>query len=281
MIDRLIILTGDPCHINEYNLNKFKESTDKIEDIKQSNEDSNLSNYDSYISTFRKETEKVVGEIVEIKTQEIKKLQNFIPKDQLEAKHGGDLNDNEEYWPPRCLGDATQTFDENNLIKNKVIPFTYNKHEFNAFKKQQMRRTAFKKGALSFSGIDALGLSPVGRDLNSNNASTTITNNRFSNLSRDNNGRFQRAGSMKIGCSINFKNKETYPYPQKIDSVEESDSDWYADSEEDNNNRDKNSKKMIFKYASMDREALGKQKGRQDSMLTKFMSIIGCCGERS
>lgn len=64
---------------------------------------------------------------------EQKLIEEHFNCDFLEQKYGGNLKDLEEFWPPRCLEDATKTLDENSLNFNNIIPFTYNDAEFKSY----------------------------------------------------------------------------------------------------------------------------------------------------
>lgn len=90
---------------------------------------------------------------------EFDKLRLILDHNQLESKYGGDAEDLEEYWPPRCLGDATRTFDENSLIKHLIIPFTYSKEEFKSFCRTTNRKTIFQsRGTTSYNDVESTRL---------------------------------------------------------------------------------------------------------------------------
>jgi hypothetical protein len=58
----------------------------------------------------------------------------------LEEKYGGKFENLKEYWPPRCVLDATKTMDENSFLKYGLIPFTFNPVEYGTFyNNQQMQ----------------------------------------------------------------------------------------------------------------------------------------------
>lgn len=63
--------------------------------------------------------------------------ENYFESRFLEQKLGGSHKNLKEYWPPRCIQDATKTLDENDLISFNVIPFTFNEIEIDMYRKTQ------------------------------------------------------------------------------------------------------------------------------------------------
>ena len=53
------------------------------------------------------------------------KLEELFDLEKLELKFGGTMPDMTRYWPPVCSSDATKLLDDNFLIKNKTIPFSF------------------------------------------------------------------------------------------------------------------------------------------------------------
>jgi len=49
---------------------------------------------------------------------------------QVEKKYGGKLEDLVEYWPPRYLGDATDTLDDDTIISHGIVPFSFDQDDF-------------------------------------------------------------------------------------------------------------------------------------------------------
>ena len=84
--------------------------------------------YNIYTSSFEQALENQI-DFFTIEQPELKKLEKFVEPKFIEEKFFGEFPNLEEYWPPRCFGDATKTFDENSLIKYKIEPFTYSRVE--------------------------------------------------------------------------------------------------------------------------------------------------------
>lgn len=69
----------------------------------------------------------------EMSLEELSRVREHFDPDFLEKKYGGGIKNLEEFWPPRCMEDATKTLDENSLQVNHIIPFTYNPAEFRSY----------------------------------------------------------------------------------------------------------------------------------------------------
>ena len=69
-------------------------------------------------------------------------IQRFVDPEKVEKKYGGNLENLSDYWPPRYIGDATKTFDEEQMTQIGIIPFTYEKEEFETYQKMA---DAFKR----------------------------------------------------------------------------------------------------------------------------------------
>ena len=79
-------------------------------------------------------------EFIQINPVDNSGILEFIDSQMLEKKYGGGFEDLEEYWPPRCVQDATKTVDENSFLQYGMIPFTYNPVEYETFlNNQQMQ----------------------------------------------------------------------------------------------------------------------------------------------
>ena len=65
-------------------------------------------------------------------------VERYINPEVLQKKYGGYLEDLIEYWPPRCLQDATKTLDENTFIANNIIPFTLSDSEYLNFERESV-----------------------------------------------------------------------------------------------------------------------------------------------
>lgn len=61
------------------------------------------------------------------------KLKKEIESETLEKKYGGNLEDLTEFWPPRCVVDATKSLDDDRLLEYGIIPFTFDGEEFSVF----------------------------------------------------------------------------------------------------------------------------------------------------
>jgi hypothetical protein len=68
--------------------------------------------------------------------ENINPLKDHIDLGFLEKRMGGEMDDLTEYWPPRCIEDATKTLDENSLVKFNIVPFTYNDAEYKSYDAQ-------------------------------------------------------------------------------------------------------------------------------------------------
>lgn len=82
-------------------------------------------------------------EFIEVDNLDVGGMKKFIDGEVLEAKYNGDAKDLEEYWPPRCVQDATKTMDENSFLKYGIIPFTFNPVEYESFHINQQTRLDF------------------------------------------------------------------------------------------------------------------------------------------
>lgn len=82
----------------------------------------------------------VVNKIVygEVGKFEIEKY--FSPK-FLEDRFGGEFKNLKEFWPPRCIQDATKTLDENDLLLHDIMPFTFNISKLEAYRKTRDTET--------------------------------------------------------------------------------------------------------------------------------------------
>ena len=100
------------------------------------------------------------------------KMKEFVDPKFLEKKYSGEFENLEEFWPPRCFGDATKTFDENSLLKNNIVPFTYSRSELELYTYKNRKNQKLAKGSSSFRNIDSI--SPKG-DNNFNLISTCAT----------------------------------------------------------------------------------------------------------
>ena len=78
-------------------------------------------------------------------------IQQFVDPDKIEKKYGGCLDNLADYWPPRYIGDATKTFDEEQMNQIGIVPFTYEKEEFESYQNTADRlKKAAKNGANKF-----------------------------------------------------------------------------------------------------------------------------------
>ena len=62
--------------------------------------------------------------------------ERYIDPEVLQKRYGGYIENLSEYWPPRCLQDATKTLDENSFIANNIIPFTLSDSEYLNFERE-------------------------------------------------------------------------------------------------------------------------------------------------
>lgn len=96
----------------------------------------------------------------------------------LEEKLGGTHKNLKEYWPPRCIQDATKTLDENDLISFNVIPFTFNEVEIDMYRKTQdtdmSSIPSFNRGKCTLQNFLTFFL--ASRNINRVNLSSSISN---------------------------------------------------------------------------------------------------------
>jgi len=78
-------------------------------------------------------------------------LMKHISTMDLEKKYGGNVDDIKEYWPPRCIGDATKTFDENSYANNQIIPFCIGSSEYIGYLSAMKKTSTSNNLTLSFS----------------------------------------------------------------------------------------------------------------------------------
>lgn len=75
-------------------------------------------------------------------------IREFVDPSQIQVTYGGVLEDLKEFWPPRFLGNATHTLNEDDIQNMKLIPFTYDSEVFRAFKAASLLQSSLAFKAL-------------------------------------------------------------------------------------------------------------------------------------
>ena len=106
----------------------------------------------------------------------------------LEEKFGGRMKNLQEYWPPRCLTDATKNLDDDALLEKQIVPFTYNASEFSTFVltiKAMKPETDQITGARSQSQVNNNPCITFGEDLSTTNSLFDVNDIRLAKLRKD------------------------------------------------------------------------------------------------
>lgn len=118
-------------------------------------------------------------------------------RDFLEKKFGGNLKNLEEFWPPRCLEDATKTIDETSLHFHHIIPFTYNPAEFRSYSMGTMNSISnSKKRSRILSPNFSLGNGSF-QDLSTSNKFKLCMEENSTSSTMINTKRFKKRGTQK------------------------------------------------------------------------------------
>ena len=103
----------------------------------------------------------------------------------IEKRFGGDLEDLDNFWPPRSFSDATKTLDDDYLLRNGIIPFTFIENQFLAFESN----LAALEGSNSLEDAERVGYCPKSLSENCIGLGITETSTKLSLLDMVKRGR--------------------------------------------------------------------------------------------